>query len=174
MKIFITELEAECDQGYIIYEGKIISDLPPLIYHQTNVKNAKEILKNGFEYGGVLGKGEHTFGIYFAPTYKGMAGTTYNRGATNTTVMVEVSTKKLKILDTINYPYDPNLSSYKQPAYLIKQNIEENGIFPLNYDGVIIRSSYNNNSIYEIILKKEAANKNITGRIFNMRGKIVN
>ena len=103
-----------------------------------------------------------------------MAEVTYNRGTTDKTVMVEVATKNLKLFDTINYSNNPSLPSYKQQQYIIRQNIEEKGIFPNGYDGVIIRGGHNGISIYEIVLTKEAANKNLTGNLLNRRGRIIN
>lgn len=160
MKIFISETS--------------VSGVPQYIYHQTNINNAKEILKTGFEYGAVLGKGENTFGIFFAPTHRGMKNTNYNRGITDKTAMVEVKTAGLNLFDTNSLKKNPLLPSYKQDEYIMRQNIEAKGIFPKGYDGVIIRNQYENNTIYEIILKKEKANNNITGRLLNQRGKVIN
>lgn len=163
------------DQDYIIYEGKRdVFEIPKYIYHQTDIENAKEILKHGFEYGGILGKGEYTFGIYFAPTYLGMENVNYNRGTSGKNIMVQVKTDGLNLFDVDNLKNDPNLPSYKQPRYIMMQNIETKGVFPKGHDGVFSRDEYNKNRISEIVLTKEAANKNITGKLINARGRIVN
>jgi len=150
-----------------------LNELGEYIYHQTSLSNAKEILLNGFKTGYELNKGERDSGIFFSPTYRGQENTNYSRGKSvnEKLVMIEVSTKNLNLFDTKTLIDDPKLMSFQQPKYIMISNIKQKNIFPENYDGVINRY---NNLIYEIILKKEIANKNITGRLLNSRGTIVN
>jgi hypothetical protein len=66
---------------------------------------------------------------------------------------------------------DKNIMSYQQPAYRIVRDAKERDIFPKGYDGIINRST--DGGVYEIILRKDVANLNITGRVKNMRGDYV-
>lgn len=153
-----------------ITEGKIIYDLGDYIYHQTSINNARNIISEGFKTGLEQLKGESNGGIWFAPTYKGIDGVNYTRDdTTNKRGMVEVSVRGLNFLDTKDIPNDDTLLSFKQPSYLLIQRIIQDDIFPISYDGVI-RRGYTG-GIYEVILRKEIANLNITGRILNTRGK---
>lgn len=144
-------------------------ELGEFIYHQTNISNAINILKNGFKSGYELDKGERDSGIFFAPTDKGQKNVVYNRGENNKLVMVEVSTNNLKLLDTSKLPINTELLSYQQEWYIVTRNIKEKNIFPDGYDGIIIRSEHSG-GIYEIILKPDIANKNLTGRVKNLKG----
>lgn len=85
--------------------------------------------------------------------------------------MIEVATDVLNLLDISTLPINPDLLSYQQEWYKIIRNIKEKNIFPVGYDGILIPSQ--TGGIYEIVLKKDVANKNITGRIKNLRGRYI-
>ena len=147
-------------------------ELGQFIYHQTNINNAINILSNGFKSGYELDKGERNSGIFFSATDKGQENVVYNKGKNNKIVMVEVSTNGLTLLDTSDLPINNELLSYQQEWYVIVRNAKEKNIFPEGYDGILHRSQYNG-GIYEIILKESIANKNLTGRIKNLRGQYI-
>jgi hypothetical protein len=147
-------------------------DIGQFIYHQTNYDNAINILKTGFKSGYELNKGEKNSGIFFSATDKGQENTVYNRGDSNKRVMIEVSTRDLNLLDTSNLPIQPDLLSFQQEWYKVIRNVKEKNIFPEKYDGILLRSQ-SSGGIYEIILKKEIANQNLTGRIKNLRGQYI-
>ncbi len=171
MNILITENQLNGLVEYI-NEGKYFpKDLGSFIYHETNYRNAINILKEGFKSGFELMKGEGDNGIFFSATDGGQENVTYNRGKGDKRVRVEVSTDGLNLLDTGKLPVDPELLSFQQEWYLVIRNVKENNIFPEGYDGILHRAF--NGGIYEIILKKEVANKNMTGRVKNLRGKYI-
>jgi hypothetical protein len=172
MKILITEGQLGMLVGYL-NEGKYSpKDLGPFIYHETNYRNAINILKEGFKSGRELMKGEKENGIFFSATDRGQENTAYNRGKSNKRVRIEVSTDGLNLLDTGKLPVDPELHDFQQQWYLTVRNVAENNIFPEGYDGILHRSTYSG-GIYQIILKKEVATKHMTGRIKNLRGKYI-
>ena len=144
-------------------------NVPKFIYHETAYENAVEILKDGFKTGSDLKKGEGTSAIFFSPTVKGMKGTSYSRG-NGKRVRVEVSTNGLRLLnlDSLDIGKD-ELRSFEKPSYVTRKNIEVNGDFPIDYDGVY-NLSYDGKSIYEIILKPSVANQKITKKIYNLKG----
>ena len=147
-------------------------ELGQFIYHQTNYNNAISILKSGFKSGYDLDKGERNSGIFFSPTDKGQEGVVYNRGDSNKRVLVEISTSGLQLFDTLDLPINPDLLSFQQQWYKVVRDAKEKNIFPTGYDGIINRSQHSG-GIYEIILKVEIANDNITGKIKNLRGKYI-
>ena len=147
-------------------------ELGQFIYHQTNYNNAINILKNGFKTGYELDKGEKNSGIFFSPTDKGQENVVYNRGKNNKLAMVEVSTNGLNLLDTSKLPTNQELLSFQQEWYKLVRNAKEKNIFPDGYEGILHHSQHDS-GIYEIILKQDAANKNMTGRIKNLRGQYI-
>jgi hypothetical protein len=147
------------------------NELGQFIYHQTNINNAINILKSGFKTGYELDKGEKNYGIFFAPTDKGQENVRYNRGKNNKLVMVEVSTLGLNLLDVSKLPVNHQLLSFQQEWYKIFINLKEKNIFPEGYDGILVRSD--RGGVYEIALKQNIANKNLTGRIKNLQGRYV-
>lgn len=110
--------------------------------------------------------------FFFSPTDKGQENVVYNRGKNDKLVMVEVSTNGLKLLDTSELPINPDILSYQQQWYAVVRNVKEKNVFPEGYDGILHRSQHDG-GIYQIILKKNIANKKLTGRIKNLRGKYV-
>lgn len=90
-------------------------------------------------------------------------------GKSDKLAMVEVDVKGLKLLDSRTLKDNPDLPSFKQPAYTTMRKIKESGVFPDGYDGMI-NYGYTG-GIYEIALKPEIANERITGRLLNERGQ---
>jgi hypothetical protein len=155
---------------------KILLDamgLPEYGYHQTALENALQIIQYGFKTGKELGKGEGTGGVYLSPNKNGQAGVNYTRG-NNKNVFLRVSLHGLKLLDAKAIPDNQDTPSHKQQWYVIKQDIEQHGIFPKGYDGVYWTTKHKDNGptgIYEIVLTKEAANRNLDKIIYNSRGQ---
>lgn len=122
---------------------------PNIVWHETNAKNAKSILSEGFRTD--TGQGELTKAVYAS---QGKQTTDYVRGGKRAVIPMDIS--GLNLLDTTTLKDIPGKRSFEQPAFLARNNAEK-GIFPKGYDGILTRNS--DGTIYEVALKQEVANK---------------
>lgn len=145
------------------YLQESLESLPQYVYHQTGIENATSILKDGFIEGHDSGKGEKSKNVYFMTTPWKVGD--YSCGSKKSVfVQVDISKLNLVDMDTLD---DKNIPAHKRMRYFIKDSTMP---IPKEYDGVYSRDHKGN--LYEIILKKDVANKNITGKLFNRLGQI--